>query len=628
MINSFKLIVKTYLAWLIFFLINRLIFSFLFFERVYNEQIPFSEILTIIPKSFRLDMSFISYMMGISILVIFINSFFTGAKSNRLFRNIYYYFHQFIFICSGLIIGSEASLYTEWSTKLNFTALRHLQNPKEVFATASVSHYLITALFLVCALFFGWYVFKRFVVKSEYFVAINNNVKTVLTRLIALPLVLTLVVISMRGGLQQIPISMSDSYFSKHLILNDIAVNPNWNFLFSLLASSSELNDNPYKMNSLEHCNSRMDELYKVEKDSSVNILTTTRPNLVFIIIESLSADNVKSLGGLDNIMTNFAELENDGYLFDNFYSNGTTSDEGVSSIFSSFPVFCATPIINQPDKARKLPSLNTDLQKEGYETSFIFGGQLSYGNIKAYLLDQGFDVVKDEEHFSHLPSGRLAIHDEYMFNELHLQINQQKSPFMAALFTSSTHSPYDMDNLPTKYKGSDYNEYVNSVIYTDSLIGDFFSKVESEPWYDNTLFIIVADHSHESPRKWRMAEKNRFKIPMMWYGNVIKPEFRGKVHAKMGGQIDIAKSLLTQMDLPSSQYEWGKDLFNPTIHEFVPFSAYYGYGMIKPDGCYAYRDDYQEVIEYSGNSEEAKLEAKQDAELFIQAAFQAYMDL
>ncbi|MGB0390870.1 MAG: LTA synthase family protein [Salibacteraceae bacterium] len=628
MIKSLKLILNTCLIWLLYFFVNRLIFSFLFFERVYNDEIPFSEILTIVPKSFRLDMSFISYMMGFSILLIFLNSFFSQPKVNRVVRGVYYYFHVLMFICSGLVVGSEASLYTEWSTKLSFTALRHMQNPKEVFATASGSHYLITALFLIPSLFFAFFLLKKCVVKSNYFNGIDNNIKTVVVRVLALPVLFVFVVISMRGGLQQIPIMVSDSYFSRNIILNDIAVNPNWNLLSSLYESSKELNDNPYTMNSLEDCNQRIAELYTVEKDTTFGILTTDRPNIVFILIESLSADNVESLGGLEGVMTNFAELEKDGYLFDNFYSNGSTSDEGVSSIFSSFPVFCSTPIINQPDKARKLPSLNTDLQKEGYETSFIFGGQLSYGNIKAYLFDQGFNVVKDEEHFGHLPSGRLAIHDEYMFNELRLQINEHKVPFMATLFTASTHSPYDMDNLPTKYKGVDYNQYVNSVIYTDSLIGDFFEKVKDEPWYDNTLFIIVADHSHESPRKWTRAEKNRFKIPMLWYGNVLKPEYKGKVHKIMGSQIDVAKSLLTQMNLPTDKYPWGKNIFNPTIHQFVPYSAYQGYGLMKPNSSYFYRDDYQKVIEHSGDSEAAKNEVKNDAELFIQGAFQTYMDL
>ena len=90
-------------------------------------------------------------------------------------------------------------------------------------------------------------------------------------------------------------------------------------------------------------------------------------------------------MGGLKGITPNFKKLENGGLLFTDFYSNGWTSDQGMSSIFSSFPVFPDVAIIQQSDKSRKLPSLNKSLNN--YNSSYFFGGQLTYGNIKAYLI-------------------------------------------------------------------------------------------------------------------------------------------------------------------------------------------------------------------------------------------------
>ena len=133
----------------------------------------------------------------------------------------------------------------------------------------------------------------------------------------------------------------------------------------------------------------------KKEGDSTIYVLNKKHPNIVFILLESWSADNVESLGGLKGITPNFKALEKDGLLFTNFYSNGWTSDQGMSSIFSSFPVFPYAAIINQADKSSKLPCLNKSLANN-YHSSYFFGGQLTYGNIKGYLLSQGFDKVKD----------------------------------------------------------------------------------------------------------------------------------------------------------------------------------------------------------------------------------------
>ena len=124
-------------------------------------------------------------------------------------------------------------------------------------------------------------------------------------------------------------------------------------------------------------------------------------------------------MGGLKSITPNFNKLEKQGLLFSNFYSNGWKSNQAVSSIFSSFPVFPYISIIKETDKA-KLPSINKSLKN--YNSSFIFGGQLSYGNIKGFLLNQKFDLVLDIDDFNY-PRGRLGIHDEFMFDEFFIFI-------------------------------------------------------------------------------------------------------------------------------------------------------------------------------------------------------------
>ena len=428
-----------------------------------------------------------------------------------------------------------------------------------------------------------------------------------------------------RGGFQPIPINLSDAYFSKTIIVNDVTVNPNWNLVQSILKNKTNFDGNPYK----KHSQEKVDEFIKIinqENDSSTYVLNSKNPNIVFILLESWSADNIESLGGLNGITPYFKALEKEGLLFTNFYSNGWTSDQAMSSIFSSFPVFPYVSIINQTDKARKLPCLTKSLIKNGYHSSFFFGGQLTYGNIKGYLLSQGFDIVKDENQYKHLPSGRLGVHDEYMFKQFKKELNSLPQPFMSTLFTISSHSPFDFPAVHKLSFNSKEDKYVNSVAYTDKCLGDFIASVKNEDWYANTLFVILADHSHNSPRNWRVAQKERFKIPMLWFGEVLKPNYKGSKCDKLSSHIDITPTILDQLDQDNTANKFGRDIFNKQQQVFVPYAFHRGYGLISNQGYYAFSEDYNKVFEIEASDSTQMKLIKEQTEIYFQAAFEDYL--
>ena len=616
-----KFIFRYIIFWILFFFVNRLIFISFFIDEV--SQSSFLHFLQLFPQSFRLDMSFIAYLLFFLALVIFIFSF---IKSVHAFlRNIFFIFTTFFLLLSGVINGSEVALYSEWKTKLNYTALSHFVNPSEVFSTASLYHITILSIFFVISLGFI-FLYKRKIHNYLPLVYIKNSLRNIFFRIMALPLVLGLLLIVIRGGIQPIPINLSDAYFSNNLILNDIAVNPNWNIFQSILKSKTNITGNPYMKYNEKECLSFISDLYSIEKDTTISVLNTKDPNLIFIILESWSADNIESLGGLEGITPNFKKLEEDGLLFTDFYSNGWTSDQGISSIFSSFPVFPYVAIINQSDKSRRLPSLNKSL--DNYVSSFFFGGQLTYGNIKGYLFANNFDILKDENDYSHLPDGRLGVHDEYMFEEFRNEISIFSQPFLSTLFTISSHSPYDFPGEHTLSFNSKEDAYVNSVAYTDKCLGDFIRSVKDEEWYSNTLFVVLADHSHNSPRGWRIAQKERFKIPMLWFGEALKEEYRGQTHDKRGSHIDITPTLLSQMDIDDSAYYWGRDLFNPYEKSVVPYAFHKGYGLITDESYYAFSEIYQRTLATHAIDSTEDVLIKKEAEMFFQSAFQDYIDL
>lgn len=601
--------------WLLFFLVNRILFALFFIEEISMASI--NEVLTIVPKSIALDISFISYLFVPIILLIYINSF---LRNKQFINKIIYFIVSFFLLLSSLINGGEVSLYSEWQTKLNFTALTHFSNPLEVFSTASRKHVFIVLLFVLTAI-----VFVRIYKNIIHTSLPAQSSLGFLKKALILPLILGVLLLGIRGGIQSIPINLSDAYFSNNIILNDIAVNPNWNIAQSILKSKTIFNGNPYEKYSQEEVNIFISNLQK-NRDTTTYILHHNQPNIVFILLESWSADNIESLGGLDGITPNFKNLEKEGLLFTNFYSNGWTSDQGISSIFSSFPVFPYVAVVNQADKSRKLPCLNKSLIN--YHSSFFFGGQLTYGNIKGYLISQGFDKVKDEKNYRHLTSGSLGVHDEFMFTQFKEELKQLPQPFMSTLFTISSHSPFDFPaehKLSFKHKD---DKYVNSVAYTDVCLGNFMKSIKEEDWYANTLFIIVADHSHSSPRGWRVAQKERYKIPMLWTGGVLKDVYRGKQHHKIGSHIDISPSILAQLELNSKAYKFGNDLFNLTTMSMVPYAFHRGYGLIKPEANYAFSESYNKVFENSASDSIQSVKIKKEAELFFQAAFKEYLEL
>jgi len=617
----FKFITRFIIFWLVYFLVNRIVFALFFIEEVGAASI--NELLTILPKSIPLDISFISYLLVPIVVLFWINSF---LKKQGFIPKVIYSLVGFFILLTGLIAGGEVALYSEWQTKLNFTALSHFVNPDEVFKTASLGHVFTSVLFIVISLVFIR-IYKKKVKGELPIIKINNSLKNFTLSIIYFPFLLGVLLLGVRGGFQPIPVNLSDAYFSNKIILNDIAVNSNWNILQSILKSKTNFEGNPYKKYSDEEAADFMNTL-KPETDSVTHILNKKQPNIVFILLESWSADNVESLGGLDGITPSFKALEKEGLSFTDFYSNGWTSDQGMSSIFSSFPVFPYVAVINQADKSRKLPCLNQSLAEKGYHSSFFFGGQLTYGNIKGYLLSQGFDIVKDENDYQDLPSGALGVHDEFMFSQFKQELKQLPEPFMSTLFTISSHSPFD---FPAEHKLS-FNhkddKYVNSVAYTDVCLGKFMESVKEEDWYANTLFVILADHSHSSPIKRRVAQKERYKIPMLWFGEVLSEKYKGKQHNKMGSHIDISASVLGQLNINNKAYNFGNDLFNPAAKSVVPYAFHKGYGLIRPEANYAFSESYNKVFESIATDSLQKAVIKKETELYFQAAFKEYMEL
>ncbi len=158
------------------------------------------------------------------------------------------------------------------------------------------------------------------------------------------------------------------------------------------------------------------------------------------------------------------------------------------------------------------------------------------------------------------------------------------QQPFFSALFTVSTHAPFD---IPAPYNmdwAASLNPYISSIAYTDRQLGRFFEMAKKQPWFSNTLFVIIADHSHDSPRNQRFPSAAFYHIPLLFYGGALKDEVRGKRDERRGSQTDIASTLLHQLNLPDTAYRWSKNLANPYSNNFAFFTFDEGFGYTEGD--------------------------------------------
>ena len=195
----------------------------------------------------------------------------------------------------------------------------------------------------------------------------------------------------------------------------------------------------------------------------------------------------------------------------------------------------------------------------------------------------------------------------------------------MSALFTISSHSPYD---FPAQHKlsfDSKEDKYVNSVAYTDKCLGDFMISIKDEDWYPNTLFVIVADHSHNSPMNRRVAQREKFHIPMLWYGEALNIEFRGRKWDMVSSHIDITPTILSQLDIELENDYSGFDALNRNNIGFAPYSFIRGYGMVKKNSNYAYSINYNRALEENYSDSSAII--KNESEMFLQYSFQKYLN-
>jgi len=615
-------ILLQYLFWMLFFFILRAVFLVYNYRLLGMEGISVWEALQAFWYALKLDSATTGYVLVIPTVILSIQGFFKAPWLNAINKT----WTLVIIFLFSLIVSAELGTFSEWKTKLTTSAFIHLDNPKEIYFSVSAWKFfsLVGVMLLLTA---GSY----FIYHKIFFIRIKEYARPLIWPILFTIFCFPLLFTTIRGGVKAIPISQSSAHYSHHAILNWASVNSGYHLAVNMLEKNRYKDHITYQFYDLPEAREIVRKIHYTRKDTTINVLKTNRPNIVILLLESWTADLIKSLGAEPDITPNFRELEKGGLLFTQFYCTGNRSHEAIATLFGGHPALPYTTWPENPEKYRKMPSMVRMLNDTGYSSSFYFGGELDYGNMRAYLLFNQFgQIVEEKDIDPSIPRGRLGVHDEFLFNRHIQDARNFPQPFFSVVFTLSSHSPYDQPMEPVIDWAGMNNPFLNSAYYTDKCLGEYFEKCRKEPWYDNTLFIIMADHGHSSQKNWIYESFEYHRIPLLLYGKVLREEFRGKQEDRICDNSSVARTILKQLEMPVDDFKWGVDLFNPYSNEFAYVVLNNGYTWKEPGKEIVFSMKWQDYFKMEfpeGTGPEEIRQFLRKARAYVQVLFQEFLD-
>lgn len=621
MLNSLIFFIRFFIFWLLFLLLDRLIFVVNFYKNIPDSRFP--ETIAVFYHGLLLDLAMTAYLAIIPLLYFIAASFTRRQNTGFSWLNIY---NKVLIVLFSIIGIVNLNIYREWGSKINAKAMGFaFSAPNEALASSASSPIFLN-LVLLAVLIASGLLLNKWVAPKQ----LVSQPSPLWAKIVVSLLLLGLNFLMIRGGWGVSPNNQSMAYYSDKQILNHAAVNTEWNLIADLL-KSRHADDNPYLYYADKEASQQVKALYHIKKDSTIHILNTSHPNVVIIIMESFTADLTQTLGQETGITPKFDSLVKRGVLFSRIYSTGNRTDKGIIGTLAGQPSLSTESIVKWPEKLEKIPALSREFFNSGYQTSFFYGGQSEFDNYKAFILSHSYQRLTDKNKFrSKDMNSKWGAYDGIVFNRQLEDLNKAKEPFFSTQMTLTNHEPFEVPGAYKFGKKDNVQKFKSTAYYTDSCLNDFLLKAEKQPWYKNTLFIFVADHGHIMPKgRNEIYIPQRYHIPLLFFGEVIKKEYCGKIMGQVGSQIDIASTLLHQLNMNTKSFPWSKNLLNPNTKSFAYFSWDNGMGFIDSKQCVTF-DNVGKRCLYNDHPEDVKNTGLllKNAKSYLQTTYQQFLAL
>ena len=548
-------LIRTYLWTVLVFCIAKIVFMITCHE---GHDFTFGDVMEVLRHGLSLDLSTALYFLILPFLVIIVSIWWNKGK---VLRRLLFTYYKIISIAFALAFVADCSLYPFWGFKLDASCLQYLTTPKEAAASVSVWYlllrlviFIIIAGFISIGYLMGLKNYEETNQKNTRRPTTLHKTSETIFYLVCIPLM----VIGIRGGLNESTTNIGQVYYSQNQFLNHSAVNPIFSFLSSFEKTANNIEN--YDFFSDSECAHLTKDLYPTTSIDSDTLLSTQRPNIVIVLMES--AGNIFS-----DVMPNLQQLKKEGVDFTNCYGNTWRTDRGTLCTYSGYPSFPTSSVMKMPKKTKHLPSIASALRQEGYHTYYLYGGDINFTNMRSYLISTGWeqltwldDYTMEEQH-----SANWGVRDDITFNTLYQKIvaMPQEERFLIGFSTLSSHEPWDVP-----IKKYDQQE-PNAFYYLDQCIGDFINKLKKTPQWENLLVVFLPDHSIDFG-EYTETHPLRNKIPLVWVGGAVK------AHQEINqfcNQTDLAATLLAQLHLSHKAFRWSRDVLS-TSYQY-PFAVH-----------------------------------------------------
>jgi len=589
-------LLKFYVATLFFFVVAKIGFMLYHYG---GHDFTFTDMLQVIEHGLSLDLSTSLYILILPFLLVVISLW---IRIPRWLLRGYYVIAAFL-LSSAFV--ADTSLYEFWQFKLDASCLQYLETPTEAMASVSTGYILLRLLCLIILIGVIYGVYEKLTPSFPQLTVIRQKLTASLIALLLIPLI----IIGIRGGLDESTTNIGQVYFSQNQFLNHSAVNPFFSFFASLEKTAS--NNVVYHFMDDQECEKIFNELYNTKSIDSDTLLTTQHPNIIVILLESCGGQFTE-IGGRSDITPNLNRLAKEGVYFTNCYANSWRTDRGTVCTWSGYPSFPTMSVMKIPSKSRTLPNIARTLQEErGYSTHYLYGGDINFTNMRSYLVSGGFadltwktDYSKEEQ-----SSAQWGVRDDITFGTLSQLTTTMRKPFLIGYSTLSSHVPWD---VPIHHFD---DEVLNAFYYLDQCVGKFIEQLRKTPLWDNTLVVMLPDHGIVYGG---LDESNPLltHIPMIWVGGVVKEPRRIE---QICNQTDLPATLLGQLGLNHDAYTFSRDVLSKTYTRPVAIHTYDdGFSMIDSTGFVNYDFISDKVVKVQGTGCERLI---QQAKAILQVA-------
>ena len=491
---------------------------------------------------------------------------------------------------SSLAYVANIALYGFWGFPLDNTPLLYIKtSPSDAMASVTTGQ-LIGGLLAVCVSTVFIYLLITRLVKLP---KAQQSGKPLLQTIVILILA-ALLIIPIRGGFGAGTNHTGAVYYSTNIRLCHAAVNPIFCFIESV-THDENIADRYRFMDDKEATEIFADMTYTALREDSAGVFSLrddNQPrNVVVIMLEGFSKYIMTEAGHVKGITPNLDRFSKEGIYFTRFYANSFRTDRAMVSILSGLPAQPTMSVMDIPHKSTALPSIASAMGRAGYNSTFYYGGDTNYSNMKSYLMGTGFqNVVSDKDFPKELHTGKWGVADGPVYERIlkDMVASDKKEKHLRVVMSESSHEPFDVP-----FKSHIKEPELNAFYYADKCLGEFVETMKKQTDWDNTLVLIVPDHLGAYPLNIDNYAMWRYEIPMIILG--------GKVEAQqvetIGCQSDIPATLLGILGIEHSEFLFSKDIFDFKSPHFAFFTFPDAMGMVTEENTVIYDNALNKAV-------------------------------